>query len=87
MASTSKCSIGVNLNEECHKTTYNSQIGSRHIEMLGGEAQLLIELKSDIDKQIFVIIITNISLSNMLHSNTSVATHYWCIKNHANVRR
>ena len=87
MASTSKCSIGVNLNQECHKTTYNSQIGSRHIEMLGGEAQLLIELKSDIDKQIFVIIITNISLSNMLHSNTSVATHYWCIKNHANVRR
>ena len=50
MASTSKCSIGVYLNEECHKTTYNSQIGSRHIDMLGEEDQLLIELKSDIDK-------------------------------------
>ena len=50
MASLSKCSIGVNLNEECHKITYTSQIGSRHIDMLGEEDQLLIELKSDIDQ-------------------------------------
>ena len=50
MASTSKCSIGVYLNEECHKTTYNSQIGSRHIDMFVEEDQLLIKLRSGIDK-------------------------------------
>ena len=50
MASTSKCSIGVYLNEECHKTTYNSQIGSRHIDMFLEEDQLLIKLRSGIDK-------------------------------------
>ena len=37
MLPTSKCSIGVNLNEECHKTTCSSQIGSRHIEMFAEE--------------------------------------------------
>ena len=50
MASTSKCSIGVYLNEECHKTTYNSQIGSRHIDMFAEEDQLLIKLRSGIDQ-------------------------------------
>ena len=50
MASTSKCSIGVYLNEECHKTTYNSQIGSRHIDMLAEEDQLLIKLRRGIDQ-------------------------------------
>ena len=50
MLPTSKCSIGVNLNEECHKTTYNSQIGSRHIDMFAEEDQLLIKLRSGIDQ-------------------------------------
>ena len=42
--------LGVNLNEECHKTTYNSQIGSRHIDMFAEEDQLLIKLRSGIDQ-------------------------------------
>ena len=50
MASTLKCSIGVYLNGECHKTTYNSQIGSRHIEMFAEEDQLLIKLRSGTDQ-------------------------------------
>ena len=90
MASTSKCSIGVYLNEECHKTTYNSQIGSRHIDMFAEEDQLLIKLRSGIDQplaDICVIIMRNISLSDIFHSNTSAATHFWRIKNHAEVRR
>ena len=37
MASTSKYSIGVYLNDECHKTTYNSHIESKHIEILAEE--------------------------------------------------
>ena len=35
---------------ECHKTTYNSQTGSSHIDMFAEEDQLLIKLRSDIDK-------------------------------------
>ena len=50
MASTSKCSIGVYLNEECHKTTYNSQIGSRHIDRFDYKDQLLIKPRCGIDK-------------------------------------
>ena len=50
MASTSKCSIGVYLNEECRKTTYGSQIGSWHIDMFAEEDQLLIKLRSCIDQ-------------------------------------
>ena len=50
MASTSKYSIGVYLNEECHKTTYNSQIGSRHIDKFAEKDQLLIKLRSGIDQ-------------------------------------
>ena len=46
MASTSKCSIGVYLNEECRKTAY----GSRHIDMFAEEDQLLIKLRSGIDQ-------------------------------------
>ena len=63
--------------------------------MFAEEDQLLIKLRSGIDQPIFaeedqpifVIIVRSISLSNMLHSNTSVVTHFWCIKNHAKVRR
>ena len=50
MASTSKCSIGVYLNEEYHKTTCSSQIGSRHIDEFAEEDQLLIKLRSGIDQ-------------------------------------
>ena len=50
MASTSKCSIGVYLTEQCHKTIYNSQIGSRHIDMFAEKDQLLIKLRSGIDQ-------------------------------------
>ena len=52
MAYTSKCSIGVYLNEECHKTTYNSQIGRRHsiFFIFAEEDQLLIKLRSSIDQ-------------------------------------
>ena len=41
MASTSKCSIGVYLNEDYHKTTHSSEIGSKHIDMFAKEDQLL----------------------------------------------
>ena len=50
MASASKCSISVYLNEEYHKTTYSSQIGSRHIDEFAEEDQLLIKLRSGIDQ-------------------------------------
>ena len=39
MTSASKCSISVYLNEEYHKTTYSSQIGSRHIDEFAEEDQ------------------------------------------------
>ena len=50
MASRSKCFIGVYSNEECHRITYNSQIGGRHIDMFAEEDQLLIKLRSGIDQ-------------------------------------
>ena len=50
MTSTSKCPIGVYLNKECHKSTCNIQIGSRHIDMLAEEDQLLIKLSRGIDQ-------------------------------------
>ena len=46
MASTSKYSIGVYLNEECRKTAY----GSRHIDMFAEEDQLLIKLRGGIEQ-------------------------------------
>ena len=52
MASTSKYSIGVYLNEECHKTTYNSHIESKHIEILADEDQLLIKLRNGTEQQL-----------------------------------
>ena len=44
MAWTSNCSIGVHMNEEGHKTSYSSQIGSKHIDMFAEEDQLLMEM-------------------------------------------
>ena len=89
MASTSKCSIGVYLNEECHKTTYNSQIESRNIDMFAEKDQLSIKLRSGIDQPLTDICNHHEKnfLSNMLHSNASVVTHFWCRKNHAKVRK
>ena len=49
MASTSICYIGVNLNEDCHKTSCSCQIGSKHIDMFAEEDQLLIKLRSCIE--------------------------------------
>ena len=45
-----KCSIGVYLNEEYHKTIWNSQVGSKHIDVFAEEDQLLIKLRSGIDQ-------------------------------------
>ena len=55
MASTSKCSIGVYLNEKCHKTTYSSSIGSTHTDMFAEEVQLLIKLRNGIDQPLTAI--------------------------------
>ena len=82
MASTSKHFIGVYLNEECHKTIYSSQIGSKHIDMFAEENQLLIKLKSGIDQPPTDICnpCEKYFLVKMLHSNTSVVNHSWCVK-------
>ena len=45
-----KCSIGVYLNEEYHKTIWKSQIESKHIDVFAEEDQLLIKLRSGIDQ-------------------------------------
>ena len=52
MASTSKCSVGVCLNEDCFKTTYNSQIGIKNINTFSEEYQLLLKLRSGFDEQL-----------------------------------
>ena len=52
MPSTSKYSIDVYLNEECHRTTHSSQIGSKNIDMFAEEYQLLIKLRSGIDQSL-----------------------------------
>ena len=53
MASTSKCSIGVYLNEECHKNTYNSQI-----ELRRGTDQPLTDICNQHEKYFLVKYVT-----------------------------
>ena len=92
MASTSKCSIGVYLNEECHKTTYNSQIGSRHIDMFAEEDQLLIKLRSGIDQPLTDICNHHekyflVKYVIFQYKCCDPLLDFWCIKNHAKVRK
>ena len=68
---------------ECHKTTYNSQTGSSHIDMFAEEDQLSIKLRSGIDKPL-----TDICNHHEKYFLIKYVTfHFWCIKNQAKVRR
>ena len=50
MASTSSCTIGIELERLCHKTTYSQEIGLINFDVLSKRQKLLLTLRTQIEE-------------------------------------
>ena len=86
MASTSSCTIGIQLESISHKTTYSQEIGLINFDVFSEREKLLLTLRTQIKEISIYVITTNKFISSDLqYCKENVQIHPNYTRNHVKV--